>query len=325
MQLRILSAADVRRALPMTAAIAAMRTAFAALHAGRAEVPVRRRLSLPGGVTLFMPASLPDVDGLGEKVVSVFAGNRARGLPAIHALVTLYDPATGAPRALLEGGALTALRTGAATGLATDLLARSDARVLTVFGAGEQAPAQIEAVLAVRPVEEVRILSRGDSADRLAGRLRASDPARRYRAGSDPEEAVRAADVIVTATPSTSPLFRGELPRPGTHVNAIGAFRPDMREVDAALLRRAAVVVDQRAAAEEEAGDLLIAAARGEWSFDALHAELGALVAGAAPPPAAPADLTLFKSCGLAVQDVAAAAAALAAAEREGLGSVLEL
>ena len=308
----------------MPQAIQAMRDAFRALHAGEVDMPVRRHLEGDGGVTLFMPAYIRSSGAFAEKVVSVYAGNRERGLPGVHALVTVFDPTTGAPIALLDGGALTELRTGAVTGLAADLLSPRDARVLTIFGAGAEAPSQIEAVLAVREIEEVRILSRSDSAARLAERLAAADSRRRYSATSAVEDAVRSADIVVTVTTSSEPVFDGAWLRDGSFTAAVGAFRPETREVDTRLVRRSAVVVDQRAAAQEEAGDLIIPASAGDWSWDEMYGELGAIAAGALPPP----DLTrpvLFKSCGLAVEDAAAAQAALARAARTGIGGSIEL
>lgn len=325
MQLRVLSGEDVRRGLPMGAAIEAMRGAFRALHAGQVVMPVRFGLPTPDGTTIFMPAFIPATGGLGQKVVSVYGGNAARGLPTIHALVTVFDATTGEPRAVMEGSYLTALRTGAVTGLATELLARKEARVLTVFGAGAQAPLQIEAVCAVRPIEEVRIVSRGASAARLAEQLQSEDGGRRYMAEADAEAAVRAADVIVTVTTSERPVFDGAWVQPGTHVNGVGSYRPAMQEVDATLLQRALVVVDQRAAAMEEAGELIMAVERGEWRWEQVWAELGALATGAASRPDDPVQITYFKSCGLAVEDVAAAQALLTAAEEQGLGQVVEL
>jgi ornithine cyclodeaminase len=312
------TAEDIRRALPMPAAIDAMRAAFRALGQGRVTMPVRLPIDTQNGVTLFMPAFIDDgADGgsgqLGQKIVSVYAGNRARGLPVIHALVTVVDAVTGQPKALLDGTYLTALRTGAVSGLATDLLARVDPRVLTIIGAGAQAPCQIEGVLAARPsITTVNIVSRGDSADALATALRANDARRDYVMANDTrEQAVRAADIIVTSTGSREPLFDGSWVADGAHVNAIGAYRHDMREVDGALLSRSEVYVDQRAAAFEEAGDLLIADHAGEWSLSQVRGELSDLVLGRVAVDRS--RLTFFKSCGLAVEDIAAAHAVVKA------------
>ncbi len=173
---------DIKRALPMPRAIEAMRAAFRALGEGRVTMPVRLPINTPHGVTLFMPAFIDDgASGqLGQKIVSVYAGNRAKGMPVIHALVTVVDATTGVPTALLDGTYLTALRTGAVSGLATDYLATSDASVLTIIGAGGQAECQIAAVCAVRPITRVNIISRGASAQALVNRLAAADPTRAY-------------------------------------------------------------------------------------------------------------------------------------------------
>jgi ornithine cyclodeaminase len=306
---------DIKRALPMPKAIEVMREAFRALHGGQVTMPVRLGLNTPNGLNLFMPAYIAG-GGLGQKVVTVYGGNPVRGLPTIHAVVLLINPETGQPQALVEGTYLTALRTGAVTGLATDILANSQACVLTVFGAGGQAPSQIEAVCAVRPIEEVRIISRGDSAEMLAMKLAELDPTRHYIATADRKQAVLSADVIVCTTTAREPLFDGNWVRPGTHVNAVGAYTPQMREVDAVLLKRAIVTVDQREAALHEAGDLLIPIRSGEWQSDQIQADLGELVTGAKHFPYHADRITFFKSDGLAVEDIAAAQAVVAETAR---------
>jgi alanine dehydrogenase len=304
------SADDVREALPMRAAIGAMREAFVALGEGRVNMPVRIQLPTPAGVTLFMPAYINDgaAGQLGQKIVSVYLGNRARNLPVIHAIVTVVDAVTGQPAAILDGTYLTALRTGAVSGLATDLLAQDDARVLTIIGAGGQARCQIEAVCAVRPIDMVNIISRGASASALAAELQAADASRRYvDANASREAAIRTADVLVTSTGSAAPLFDGAWVKAGAHVNAIGAYRQDMREVDAVLLNRADVFVDHRESALAEAGDLVIPDAAGEWSLGAVRGELGDVLLGRVAVDRT--RLSFFKSCGLAVEDIAAASA----------------
>jgi alanine dehydrogenase len=311
-----LTEVDIRHVLPMPAAIEAMRDAFAALGEGRVSMPVRLPVNTPHGVSLFMPASIAGRDGqpgqFGQKTVSVFAGNRERGLPVIHALVTLIDDVTGVPVALLDGTYLTALRTGAVSGLATDLLAKPDAAVMTMVGAGGQARTQIEAVCAVRPITRVNIVSRGNSAFALAAQLALADPSRQYVAmnGMLPE-AIGMADVIATATQSTEPLFGAAWVKPGAHINAVGAYRHDMREIGADLLRTADVYVDDRSAALAEAGDLLVPHERGEWSLSDVRGALADLVLSQVVVNRG--KTTVFKSCGLAIEDVAAAAAALAA------------
>ncbi len=325
MQIRILSAADVRASVDMAEAIDAMRQAFVSVSSGDAVVPVRLGLESTRGVHLFMPALLRNAGAVGAKIVSVNPGNAARELPQIHAVVLALDPETGRPLALMDGTWLTALRTGAAGGLAADLLARRDAATATLFGAGVQARTQLEALRHVRRIEEVRIVSKtGASAGRLAEELRVSGGLRIVLT-QDRDAALRGADVVVTATDSTTPVFRGTLVEPGTHVTAVGSFTPAMCEVDADLVRRARVVVDQREAALSEAGDLMGPVREGAVPHDFISAELGEIVAGHRPGRTTSEEITLFKSVGNAAQDIALAARILTRATKRGLGMSVEL
>ncbi|HBY94502.1 MAG TPA: ornithine cyclodeaminase [Chloroflexi bacterium] len=322
MQLRVLSADHVRAALPMPAAIEAMREAFAQLAQGQAEVPLRTPVRTPAGVTLFMPGYLAGSSALAQKIVSIYPGNQSLGLPSLNGLVIVLDPATGFPRAILDGGTLTAIRTGAASGLATDLLARPESSVLALFGAGGQAYDQVTGVRAVRPLQEVRIVSaHGERCVVLAERLQREGLA--ARSVRDPGEAVRGAAIIACATTSHRPLFRDEDVAPGTHINAVGAFTPEMQEVPPSTVARASVVIDQLEAALAEAGDLLKPLAAGLIEQGHFETTLGEVVLGQAPGRRSPEEITLFKSVGLAAQDVAAASRALARAEAEDLGVVV--
>jgi len=323
----ILSAADVRRALPMRAAIEAMVAAFTALSAGEVELPLRTTLhsSQRHGVTLVMPAALRGGEALAVKLISLFDDNPAQGLPRAHAVVLLLDPESGAPAALIEGGALTALRTGAASGAATAVLARLEAATAAVFGAGVQGRTQLEAVCAGRPLRTAWIY---DPAAGKAAACAAELSARLglpVHAAATPAEAVRAADIVCTATPATAPLFADADLRPGTHINAIGAFTPQMQELPPETVARARVVVDQREAALEEAGDLLIPLRQGRITAAHFATELGEVLAGRQPGRTHPDELTLFKSVGLAVQDLLAATAVYDAARTLGLGTLVAL
>lgn len=330
MRLRLLSRSDIQRALPMRACIEEMKMAFAQLSAGRANVPLRTQLPVPAhqGMTLFMPAYLAQSGDLGAKIVSVFPGNLDRGLPTIHAVVVVLDATTGVPLALLDGTYLTALRTGAASGAATDLLARPDAEVVAIFGAGGQGRTQLEAVCSVRPIRRAIVFDSNQSqAERYVDEMRgrgAPLPAD-IRVADDPQEAARQADVICTATTSKTPVFSGANLRPGTHVNAVGAFTPEMQEIDVDTVRRAKVVVDSRDAALSEAGDLIIPLQQGLITPAHIHAELGEVVAGLKPGRENEEEITFFKSVGVAVQDVAAACRALREAQVRGLGTEVEL
>lgn len=326
MTIRILSAADVREAIDPLAAIEAMRSAFGQLSSREASVPLRGQLSSAAGVTLTMPAYLSRTHELGVKIVSVFPENAYRGLEIVQGAVLLLDAETGAPRALLDGGELTARRTAAGSALATDLLAAPDASVLALFGAGVQARAHVWALAAVRRLREIRIVSRsGTTAELLAAELRsraagAIHAAPTIQAVADPAEALRDADLIVTATTSAEPVFDGRDVQAGAHINAIGSFRPDMQEIDAGTVARARVVVDSRKAALEEAGDLIVPLRSGAVDEPRISAELGEIVRGSSPPGRAGCEISLFKSVGNAAQDIAMAGALVAAAEDLGLG-----
>lgn len=334
-ELLVLSEEDVRRSAEMPAAIEAVRRAFERLASGRAEVPVRHALEGEGGEVLFMPGRLDGPARIGAKAVSVYPENADRGLEPVNAAVLLVDPETGRTRALLAGNHLTALRTGAASGVATDLLAREEASVLALFGAGTQARTQLEAVATVRDLEEVRVVSRsGESARRFAREQRGKRPGTpdgraaagfRIRAVGDPAEALRGADVVVAATDSASPVFDGRDVEPGTHVNGVGSYRPDMQEVDTALVTGTTVVVDERTAVLEEAGDLIVPIRGGAFSAEEIHAEIGEVAAGDASGRTAPDEVTFFKSVGNVVQDLAVGTLALENARERGLGTSVEL
>lgn len=329
MPVRWLNAAEVERCLPMAAAVDAMAAAFAAVSAGRVLMPLRLGVDAPaaGGTTLFMPAHDPELGYTALKMVSVYPGNPARGLPAISGLVTLIDGATGRPLAVMDGATLTALRTGAASGAATRVLAREDASVLAVLGAGAQAPYQVMAVCTVRPVRQVRIYNRTrERAEALAEWLaRRLGPEVERVIAASPAEAARGAHVICTATSSTTPLLGAGDVAPGTHINAVGSFRPGMRELARDLVARARpVFVDQRQAAQEEAGELIDALAAGTIGPDDL-VELGQVLAGAHPGRVDPEQVTVFKSCGLAAQDLYAAARVWERARELGVGRDVEL
>lgn len=308
MQLTVLGADDLRRLLDMPAAIEAVRGAFLELAEGTGRIPVRTSVRSGGGATLLtMPGVLGKRGIMGAKLVAVAEGNAERGLPAVNALIVLLDHETGVPTAVLDGTWLTALRTGAASGVATDLLAVPDASVLAVIGAGVQARTQVEAVRAVRAIREVRIHSRTrSSAERFAGEIGGVDA----RVAESATDAVEGAQVVVTATDSTSPVVPVDAVGPGTHINAIGAYRPDMAEIPPALVVRCRVVVDQRVAALEEAGDVIGPIRAGLLGADDL-VELGSVLAGTAEGRTDPDQITLFKSVGSASQDLAVAALAL--------------
>lgn len=307
---------DVARACPMGDAIEAVAAGFAALSSGQATVPVRASVPLrDGAVALAMPASLTGGPYYSVKVVSVASGNAARGVPAVLASVLLGDARTGELLALIDGTSLTALRTGAGGGVAARALAREDAAALALFGAGVQARTQLLAAAAVRNLREARVVGR--DAERVA-RFVEWAWAEPSLAGmdvraSDARAALRGADLVVTATSSSTPVFDGRDLGRGVHVTAVGAYTPKMRELDDATLRGARVFVDQREAALAEAGEL-----QGMTAADV--AEIGEVLAGRAPGRHDRDERTIFKSVGSAIQDLVVGARVYERARELGLG-----
>lgn len=327
MTFRIYTADDVQRALPMAEAIEGMKAGYAQLSAGRAQIPLRVPLNVSSDdVTLIMPFLVPDDGGaLGLKLVSVFNSNIAQGLPLIHSVVLAVDPATGKPQALIEGGAVTAIRTGAASGAATDVLARPDAAVAAIFGSGVQARRQLEAVCTVRRIERVWVYSLAGAEAFVAEMAGYGPIPTDVRIAKTPREAVAEADVICTATTSRTPVFDGHDLKPGAHVNGIGSYTPLMQENDLTTVRRARVIVDSFEAVLAEAGDLIIPLNAGDITRDHIAAELGEVIAGIKPGRTSPEQITFFKSVGVAVQDAMAAKIILRNGSIMGLGTSIEL
>jgi len=327
MKVRVLSGKDVKAAITMAEAIEAVAQAFAQLSMGKASVPLRTSVETEQGVSLFMPAHLPDSESTALKVVSVYPDNRSLGLPTIMAMVVVVDGCTGRPLAVMDGTYLTALRTGAASGVATDLLAREDARIVALFGAGVQGRTQLEAVCTVRGIEEIRVfdINQGASQQLVAEMAGQGLVPENVLVANSRREAVRGADIVVTATTSHSPVFDGRDISPGTHINGIGSYTPEMREVDEKVVERAKIVVDSREGCLAEAGDLIIPIEAGLITETDIYAELGEIVAGAKPGRESRQEITFFKSVGNAVQDAAVAWKALERAEKKGLGAVVEL
>lgn len=322
----VLTAEDVRQALPMDACIAGMKHAFAAFSEGAAQVPLRSRLDIPphDALALFMPAYVhhPDGEALAVKVVGLYPHNPERGLAYIHAAVLVLDAGSGKALALLEGGSLTAIRTGAASGAATDVLSRPECTTAAILGAGVQGRTQLEAICVVRPIRTAWVYDQvWEKAtafiDEMAGKgavpvdLR---PAREAR------EALAQADIVCCASTATRAVFADSDLQPGAHINAVGAYTPEMQEVPAETVARGLVVVDSRSAALAEAGDILRAIPAGRVAADYIHAELGEVLAGTKTGRTNRDQITLFKSVGIAVQDAVAAQIALANASTLHIG-----
>jgi ornithine cyclodeaminase/alanine dehydrogenase-like protein (mu-crystallin family) len=320
MKIRILDEADVRRLLPMSECIDLMADALGSVSRGDVHNPLRWMVQPPGEESLL--ALMPSHRGgdrplWGLKTISLFPSNQARGLDMHQGFVTLFDGKTGQTRALMNAGGITAVRTAAVSGLATRLLARSETRTLAIVGAGIQAKAHLEAMRAVRSFERVLVASRtpGRAARELDG----------IEEVTTAEEAVRDADVVVTATNSVEPIVRREWLKDGAHLNVVGSSQPHAREVDSQTVRDAALFVDRRESTLNEAGDFLVPQREGLVGPEHIRAEIGELVNGTAEGRRNDDELTLFKSLGLAIEDLVAAEYILARAEAENVGTVASL
>ena len=286
----LLDEEQVRKHLRMADLIPAMEKALVDFSAGKVTQPVRQVIAIdpPGGFYGMMPALTPE--GLGQKIVTFYPPNAEKDLPTHMATILLNDPQTGAPLAVMDGRLITEMRTAAVSAAATKLLAPKDAKVLAILGSGVQARSHIEALRLVRQFEKIRVWSPNKShAKQFAREMGAQ--------AMSAEDAIRDADVIVTATSSKTPVLHGTWLKSGCHVNAVGACRPDWRELDDDAMRNV-VFVDSREAAMKESGDVILSRVK-------IYAELGEAFAGKVPPRAN--ETTIFKSLGMAVEDVAAA------------------
>ncbi len=321
-----LNAQDIASVLKMDDAIQAVENAFASLALGQVTMPQRVGIGLPqySGGGAVMPAYVGgDVDGLGVKVVTFFFDNPKHGLPTIQATMILLDPHTGTPLAMMDGAYLTALRTGAVSGVATKYLSRKHSSVVTVFGAGVQARQQLVAMCAVRPIQRAFVVDVfTEIAEKFAHELSAQLDIE-ITPASDARVAVEQSDIIVAASSSHEPVLKSEWLKPGTHINGIGSHSPTTRELDTETVRRARVVVDQTAACLAEAGDLILPIKEGAITEAHIHAQLGEVVTHAKPGRTDDSEITFFKSVGLAIQDVAAAMLAYRRARELGIGQML--
>lgn len=330
MSVIVLGETDVSEHLELGQCIEAMAAALGALACGEAEMPLRTVLR--GGGSAGMLGLMPAYRG-GEhpvyslKAVCVFPGNPTLGLDAHQGTVTLFDGETGLPTAILNGSAVTSIRTAAVTALATRLLAREDADELAILGSGVQAQMHLRALMLVRPFRAVRIHSpNGEHARSLvaAGEAQFGDGVR-FEACESARAALAGAGVVVTATNSKEPVLERDWLADGAHVNAIGASTPSSRELDVATIAAAELFVDSRESAANEAGDYRLALREGAIGEDHIRAELGELAIGAHPGRSGPGAITVFRSLGLAVEDLAAAELAVASARRAGAVTEVDL
>jgi ornithine cyclodeaminase/alanine dehydrogenase-like protein (mu-crystallin family) len=320
----LLSSGDLARLLDFDRVIDAVDAAFAAYSGGRTATPLRVGVEPPGadGVLLAMPGAVAEPRALGAKIVSVFRGNAARGLPTIHSIYVLSDYDTGAPQAIMDGGYLTAVRTAAGSASATRHLARPDARTLGIFGTGVQARFHVETIRRVRAVDQVLVSgSSPDKARAFADWVKATTG---LAAEPASPEATSAADIVAACTTSRTPVVIAESVREGAHVNAVGAFTPTTRELPSALVGRARVYVDTRTGACSEAGDLLLAVQDGAFALPEVAGEVGEVILGTVAGRTSAAAVTVYKSVGAAFLDAATARLAFDEAWRVGAGTAYE-
>ncbi|MDG6940145.1 MAG: ornithine cyclodeaminase family protein [Nitrososphaerota archaeon] len=316
----LLSDEDVRSSMDMAGAMAAVRESFELLGKGRVQMPLRVSVAYPNtaGVVRLMGASIDGMGALGSKLLLGQASKRAPGLT--YFVVSLFDPADGHLLAIMGANRLTQLRTGAASAVAAGYLCRKDAETVGLFGAGVQAMGQLEGLASVLEIKKVRVFSRDrgrrDDFCRSGGRLLGID----VQGVEQADSAVRGCDAVVTSTTSSEPLFSGDAVEPGTHISAVGSNNPARRELDVATIRRAKVVVDHMQQALDESGDFAIPMKQGLIRREDIHAELSELVLGTKDGRVDDSEVTLFKSVGIASEDVAVGRAVYDRAVKLGLG-----
>jgi alanine dehydrogenase len=324
-KIRVLRASDLNGALDMRDVLVLVERAFAERGLGRTEMPPKSYLHFPShrGVLLVMPGSLPHLGEAAVKLINVHTRNPVEhGLPTLIATVVLISPETGEPLCIMDGTYVTGMRTGAVSGIATKYLARKDARVLGIVGAGFQAPFQLDAVRHSMRVEEVLVTDLVlERARKLAER--AISFGLKARACDTVEEVVRGCDVLVTATPSDHPIVKDEWVHEGMHINCVGTYAKGKQEIEGAILKRAVVVVDDWEQASH-AGEINVPVSRGEFDRSCVYAELPEIVAGLKPGRTGDSAITVFDTTGLAIQDVVTAWKAFEVAEERNLGSLIE-
>ena len=324
--MRIINRQEVERLLPMAACIDVLADAMQAASSGAVSMPLRLFTPLADGGGSFglMPGSALDPPFFGAKVISLLPGNPAKGLPMVQGYVSLFDHESGKPVALIEGALVTAIRTAAASGLATRVLARKDARTHGIFGTGVQAVTHIDAVNCARDIAEILVWGRDADKTKQFARQQSERVQVDVRATDDPAEAA-GCDVVSTVTAATRPILEGDWLRPGCHLNLVGVHTPEAREADTGAIVRSRVYVDLMESAMNEAGDILVP--MGEGAIDRAHilGEIGQVLAGEIPGRTGDSEITLYKSLGIVAQDLFVAAHIYAGALEDGAGVEVDL
>jgi len=323
----LLSRDDVTRVLEMPDCMDVVEKAFAELASGTAVLPLRIPITPPDGLSLYMPAYLKELGALACKVVTVYKNNPTKhNLPTVIGKVLLQDPETGDVICIMDGGYLTAVRTGAASGVATKYLAKEDiGQTAGILGAGVQAKMQLWAVAVARKLSKALVYDISDKAvnsfiSEMSAKLNLE-----IKKADSPDGLLAEADIICTATSSATPIFDGNKVRPGTHINGIGSHTPNARELDTAIVKKSKFIADSYEACLKEAGDIMIPIDEGALDRSHMFAELGEVVTGKKPARESNDEITLFKSNGLAIQDVATAKLVYDKAKEAGAGTNIDL
>lgn len=327
MRILVLNKTEIGQVITMAQAIDGAKEALLIYSTGEKDIPVRSNIAVSPwqGEALFMPGYVKDSDALGLKIVSVYPGNPRQGLPGVPSTMILLDSATGQVNALLDGTCLTQLRTAAVAGLATDLLARPDAHQFVLIGSGGQAQSQLEAVLTVRPISKVLVYSQDpDHAERFVANL-PEYPGVEVKVAKNIEAAIAEADIITAVTTAKDPVFSGELIKPGTHINGMGSFTPQMSEIPELVLQKAHKLYVDTLDAFLESGDFQKPLLKGSFSREQLTGELGHLIAGNIPGRSDDQEITFFESTGNAILDLVTAKKIYDKAIARGIGTWVEL
>jgi alanine dehydrogenase len=328
MQIRVLTKRDLEPVLSMKHTIDAVEDGFKQFCLEQTIMPQRTaiRVEKNDGVLLVMPAYIPQMNALTTKQIAVFPKNpREHNLPSTIGLVVINDPETGEPQAVMDGAYITAMRTGAVSGIATKYLSREDSTTVAVIGAGAQAKTQLLAVHQVRNVSKVRVYDAIDEASKKYSKEMSQRLGLGVVAVDSSKHAITGADIIITCSTATEPVFDGNWISEGSHINGIGSHRPNARELDTTTIKRSKLVVDSRPACLAEAGDIMIPISEGAITENHIHADLGEIILGKKPGRISRNEITLFKSVGLAIQDASAASVAYKLALEKNVGKMIDV
>lgn len=331
MKIIILKESDIREIYTMKDAIEAAKDALEIYSKGGTNIPLRTNLDIPKeeGQSLYMTGYAEAADALGVKIVSIYPNNIKKGIPSVPATMVLLNETTGEVCSVMDGTYLTTIRTGAVAGAATDLLANEDAKIFTLFGTGGQAETQVEAVLTIRDIEEVRVFDidpkrAGEFADQMTEKFKEKFKAK-FVVAKTADEGIQNADIITSATTSRKPTFNGRQVKKGAHINGVGSYQPHMQELDEHLITHAdKLYVDTKSGVLSESGDLIMPIENKKCTEDIITGELGQLILGKTPPRSNKEEITVFKTVGSAVLDIVTARRIYEKALEKGMGQAIE-